>query len=143
MEMLPKTENSPVVRTCFDDEDAWRQVCELIRQPVPDGFGDEFRAYVSFVDDAAFRDLTEEQLLVRVPEDFGSSFLMVVDKTTFGGTEFPILVLDLCDERGRSFRAIPSQIQSIQNNLSIANLDFCDFADYVDQDGIFRGGGFT
>ena len=141
--MLPKTENSPVVRTDFDDEDAWKRVCELIRRPVPDGCGDTFQAYVTFVENAAFRDLTEQELLERVPEDFGHGFLMVVDKAALQGPEFPILVIDLPPEDGRRFRAIPSQIQSIENNLSIANMDFADFADYVDEDGVFRGGGFT
>jgi hypothetical protein len=30
-------------------------------------------------------------------------------------------------------------IQSIQNNLSIANMDFEEFANSVDDDGVFRG----
>jgi hypothetical protein len=34
---------------------------------------------------------------------------------------------------------LPSQIQAIENNLSIANMDFEDFADSVDADGVFRG----
>jgi hypothetical protein len=139
MEMLPKTVDSPVVRTDFDNDDGWKTVCELIRQPVDDGFGEEFFAYVEFVDDPAFRDLTERGLLERVPGDFGHSFLMVVDKATVGSPEFPILVMDLYDERGRTFRAIPSEIQGIENNLSIANMDFTEFADNVDADGVFRG----
>ena len=51
----------------------------------------------------------------------------------------PILVVDLRRERGRGFRAIPSTIQSIENNLSIANMDFFEFANAVDEDGVFRG----
>ena len=142
MEMLPKTKDSPVIRTHFEDEAAWKKVCELIRQPQPDGAGGEFYAYVTFVNDPAFRDLAVQELLDRVPSDFGS-FLMVVDKFTVRSPEYPILVIDLNCRRGRRFRAIPAQIQSIQNNLSIANMDFAEFADYVDEDGVFRGGGFT
>jgi hypothetical protein len=37
------------------------------------------------------------------------------------------------------FRALPSQIQSIQNNLSIGNMDFEEFANNIDPDGVFRG----
>lgn len=51
----------------------------------------------------------------------------------------PLLILDLYDGSGREFRAIPSQIQSIENNLSIANMDFEEFAESVDEDGVFRG----
>jgi hypothetical protein len=138
MPMLPKVEDSPVVRTTFDDEAAWNKVCALIQQPVSDGAGGEFRAYVAFIDDVAFRNLSGDELLERVPEDFGHSFLMVVDAATVGSAEYPILVIDLYDERRRRFRAIPSQIQSIENNLSIANMDFADFADCADEDGVFR-----
>ncbi len=139
MQMLPRTQNSPVIRTHFDNENAWNTVCELISRPVPDGFGDEFRAYVDFVNDPAFRDLTEQELLGRVPSDFGHCFLMIVDRVAAQSKQFPILVMDLYDERGRTFRAIPSQIQAIENNLSIANMGLDEFADYVDQDGVFRG----
>jgi hypothetical protein len=139
MEMLPKTEDSPVVRTAFDDEDAWRTVCEMIRRPVDSGFGEEFRAYVEFIDNPAFRDLSEQELLARVPSDFTHSFLMAVDARTMGSPEYPVLVVDLYEERGRSFRAIAVEIQGVENNLSIANMDFADFADSVDADGVFRG----
>jgi hypothetical protein len=49
------------------------------------------------------------------------------------------LVVDLYSDRGRKFRAVPSQVNGIQSNLSIANMDWEEFADNVDEDGIFRG----
>lgn len=51
-----------------------------------------------------------------------------------------MLVIDLGEERGRSFRAIPSALQSVENNLSIANLDFVDFAEAAEatKDKILR-----
>ena len=48
-------------------------------------------------------------------------------------------MVDLYGSRGRSFRATPSQIQAIQNNLSIANMGFEEFAEAVGEGGIFRG----
>ncbi|MFN5185355.1 MAG: DUF6924 domain-containing protein [Planctomycetota bacterium] len=33
---------------------------------------------------------------------------------------------------------IPTTIQSIENNLSIGNMDFQDFANNTDSEGIFR-----
>jgi hypothetical protein len=52
--------------------------------------------------------------------------------------EHHLLVIDLAREPGREFRAVPSAIQSIENNLSIANMDFAEFAGAVDEDGVFR-----
>jgi hypothetical protein len=40
---------------------------------------------------------------------------------------------------GRTFRSIPSEVEPIVANLSIANMDFGEFADSADPDGIFRG----
>jgi hypothetical protein len=42
-------------------------------------------------------------------------------------------------EPGREFRAVPRAVQAIENNVSLANMDFDDFANAVDDDGIFRG----
>jgi hypothetical protein len=51
--------------------------------------------------------------------------------------EHPLLVVDLLKERGR--RAVASQVPSIDNNLSISNMDFEEFAELVDDAGVFRG----
>jgi hypothetical protein len=40
---------------------------------------------------------------------------------------------------GATRRVIPSQMWCMQANLSMANLDWEDFANSVDDDGIFRG----
>jgi Domain of unknown function (DUF6924) len=42
-----------------------------------------------------------------------------------------------CAQRGRSFRTIPSAVQSIENNVSFGNMDFSEFASAVDKDGVF------
>jgi hypothetical protein len=134
MKQLPKTESPLVLRTDFSNQSAWERICAAIREPV-----DDFHAYVEFVDDAAYQDMTKEQLLQLVPRDYAHSFIILVDRTAISLSESPLLIIDLYEEPGREFRAIPSQIQGIENNLSIANMDFYEFADSVDEDGVFRG----
>lgn len=136
IKQLPETENPLVLRTDFSNQSAWEEIRGEIRKPV--GIF-RFRAYVEFVDDTAYQDLTKEQLLQLVPRHYDHSFIVLVDKVAISQPEFPLLIVDLYDEPGREFRAIPSQIQGIENNLSIANMDFYEFADLVDEDGIFRG----
>jgi hypothetical protein len=138
MKQLPKTNSPLVIRIDFGNQQAWKTICKLIRAPVQDG-AYTFHAYVEFLEDAAFRNLSAEELLARVPSDYGHSFLFVADGVTIAHRDFPILVMDLHTDRGRTFRALPSQVQSIENNLSIANMSFFEFADNVDEDGIFRG----
>jgi hypothetical protein len=142
MKMLPDTKDSPVIRTDFENQSAWETICDLIRAPVR-VFGQDLFAYVEveFVEDTEFRDLSTEELMRRAPmgDEYGASCLLVVDKIATRHPEFPILVVDLWDERGRTFRTIPSEILGIECNLSLSNMDFRDFANSTDQDGVFRG----
>jgi hypothetical protein len=123
-----------VLRTDFSDETAWKSICEAIRQPVGD-----FRAHVALVSDAEYDRATPEQLISLIPKGWDQTFMFVIDRLAISHPERPILVLDLDAEPGRAFRVIPSQLWGVQNNLSIANMDFGEFADAVGEDGIFRG----
>jgi hypothetical protein len=138
MKQLPKTDNPVVIRTDFENQQAWLSICELLRAPVHEG-GLTFDAHVDFLDDKELRNLTPAELLTMVPEDYDHSFFFVVDKVAISRAECPILVVDLIETPNLSFRAIPSQIQGIANNLSIGNMDFEEFARAVDEDRIFRG----
>lgn len=53
--------------------------------------------------------------------------------------DHPLLTVDLYDGSGHEFRAIPSQIQTTENNLSIADMDFDEFAESGDESVVFRG----
>jgi hypothetical protein len=131
---IPHTEDSLVLRTDYSDDLAWERVCAAIRAPVG-----EFRAYVAFVSDPNCRGLTVAQIVELLRSDSRRSFIFVVDEAALRHPEHPVLVVDLHDEPGRTFRVIPSEMWGIENNLSIANMDFDEFADVVDPDGIFRG----
>ena len=118
--------------------------------------GQEFYAYVRYISDEKYAGMDCTELVRSLPDDYPDFFCFVVDSTTLTDEEHPILVVGFSPISGeledyqrspeqtlltdiQTFRAIPSAIQSIQNNLSIANLDFEDFANSVDDDGVFRG----
>jgi hypothetical protein len=136
MKQIPEPENAPVLRTDFSDQSAWEKICKEILKPV--GIF-RFRANVEFIDDIDFADITKDQLLDILPVDYNHSFIIVVDQTAISHPEHPLLIIELFDRSVREFRALPAQIQGIENNLSIANMDFEEFADSVEEDGIFRG----
>jgi hypothetical protein len=123
-----------VLRTDFSDAVSWESICIAIRESVG-----EFKAYVDFVSDPEFDDVSTEQLLSMTPQDFIRSFMFVVDHVAISRPDHPVLVLDLFTEPGRTFRVLPSEVWGVENNLSISNMDFAEFADAVDQDGVFRG----
>jgi hypothetical protein len=53
--------------------------------------------------------------------------------------EHLLLAVDLFDEPGRTFRVTPVWYREVSANLSIANIDFADYADAADSSGVFRG----
>src|SRR6266508_5080222 len=118
MKQIPETEYALVLRTDFSDPAAWEEICAEIRKPV--GIL-RFLAYVEFLDDVAFADIDKNQLLDLMPPDYNHSFIIVADGTAMSQPEHPLLIIDLFDESARKFRAIPTQVQGIENNLSIGN----------------------
>jgi hypothetical protein len=132
---LPKSDNSLLLRTDFSDDAAWIALCEAVRAPSEDGF----EARLDCIDDPAYRGLTIDQLMELAPKGSGRLFVFLADSIALSDPERPILVVDLDDQPGRAFRVIPRVMWSVENNLSLSNLDYDDFASNLDADGIFRG----
>jgi hypothetical protein len=69
--------------------------------------------------------------------------MFIVDRIAITHPEHPllglfslvILVVDFNVEPGRTFRVLPSDMWGVENNLSLSNMDFAEFADCVDQNG--------
>lgn len=133
MKDLPNTENAPVLRTDFSDQAAWDAIRKEITTPV-----DGFYANADFIDDPEFKDLGKDALMRLIPGTMRHSFIVVADSASMTG-EHLLLVIDLLTQQGKEFRAEPSQIQGIENNLSISNMDFAEFAENCDPEGVFRG----
>jgi hypothetical protein len=134
MKMIPETSQSLVLRTDFNNEAAWQSLCAAIRMPVGD-----FRAYVDFVSDPEFDGVTADKLVALIPKDTHHSFAFIVDTVAVTQPDHPVLVVDLYCEPGRTFRVVPSEMWAVENNLSIANMDFEEFAKAAGSDGVYRG----
>jgi hypothetical protein len=136
MKTIPETRHAAVLRTDFSDDHAWDAICGEIRAPSGD-----FSASVDCVSDRAFDGVTPEEVAELVRPDSRHTFLFLVDHDTVADPEHPVLVVDLYADPGRTFRVIPSEMWGVENNLSLANMDFEELADSVDSDGVFRGFG--
>jgi hypothetical protein len=134
MKSIPVTKNSLALRTDFSDDSAWQSLCKEIDQPVGD-----FRAHVDYVSDSAFDGLTAQQVVTAHHADPHRTFAFLIDRAALFDLDHPLLVVDLRAEPGRTFRVIPSEAWGVENNLSLGNMDFADFADAVGNDGVFRG----
>jgi hypothetical protein len=139
---LPSTSEVPVVRVDFSDEAAWASVRAALLAPADDGSG--YEAKLAFVDWPALSGRAGEELEAEVPRDYPSSyehpFMVVVDAVAIKSAGYPVLLVDLSeDETSGSFRAIAREVAAIEANLTLANMDFSEFADSVEEDGVFRG----
>jgi hypothetical protein len=140
MSHLPQTRAVPVVRVEPGGDAVWAALQDEITSPTSEGF----LATVEFVDDEALAGLSPADLAEAFPpaypHDYRHPVVFVVDALTMASPEHPLLVIDL-NRRGPSapFRCTPRAVQSIENNLSLANMDFADYATSVQADGVFRG----
>jgi hypothetical protein len=133
---LPNYDYSLLIRTDFSNDAAWARVCEAIQQPQTE---DLFQAYVECISDVACKDLDLHDIATLLPKDDHRSFVFLADQRTMIDSEQAVLVVNLIEGEGGSFRVIPSEAWGVENNLRIANMDFHEFADAVDDDGVFRG----
>lgn len=130
----------PVVRADFGDDGVWERLKHEIMSPTAEGFG----ASVEFVEDRALIGLDEAAIVAGYPRAYPGRYrhpvVFVVDAVTVSAPGHPLLVVSLHErDEARLFRTLPRQVQGIENNLSIANMDFDEFARSADPDGVFRG----
>lgn len=123
-----------VLRTDFSDDAAWDALCAAL-----DSADGASRVSDPRFSGASVQALLDEELAAEEDERICEVFL--ADATTLADPELPLLAVDLYDEPGRTFRVPVRWYPEIAANLSIANLDFSDFADAADASGTFRGFG--
>ena len=157
MKPLPQTDKTLLIRTDFSDNAVWQDILSAASMPGPefhDAFGvmsgvheaagnplNEIKTNLHIVDDREYGGTTVEQLL-QVPDENAHQILMiVVDQATIRDPDHPVLIVDLGEDRGRTFRALPSCVFEIESNLSIGNMDWEEFVNGVDDNGVYRGFG--
>ncbi|GIJ46599.1 hypothetical protein Val02_34850 [Virgisporangium aliadipatigenens] len=133
MPQLPPGDVTVVLRTEFTDEGGWESVCAALEAASPDG---AFQDGVRFVSDPAFDGAAGAVLVALTRDSDEHPYLYAVDRVTLSSFDLPVLVVD---ESGRSFRVVPAQFWTVEANLARAAVDFEEFADAADDDGVFRG----
>lgn len=131
----PDDLHSLVIRTDFSDEAAWHRALADAARESPEGYA----ANLTPVDDPAFAGLDPAGCpAVPMPEHIGEVFL--ADARSMADGSLVVVALgEFVDEPGQSFRVVPEELWGVQNNLSIANMGFEEFAEAADATGVFRG----
>lgn len=131
---IPSSGNAPLIRTDFSDEESWRNIVAMVTTPP-----EPFTFTMQLVDDHANDGATAEALMAALPAGHPHACMVLADGPAMSQSGHPLFVVDLVEEPGRRFRAVATEIASIDNNLSIANMGFAEFASAVHDDGVFRG----
>lgn len=90
------------------------------------------------MDDRAFANADPIDFTTPADDRGGHALLVVADARTMLDAEMPLLCVDPV-ATDRQFRVRPDELWGVENNISLANMDFSEFADAVDHDGVFRG----
>ena len=128
------TGKSLLVRTDFVSDADWREIVNAVTTPSEDGF----LAQLAIVDDKSLDGETVDGIVAAISAGAAYAVLFVADQVTLREPEHPILCITL-PLSARHFRVIPGALWSVENNLSLANLDFEDFCEAAGPDGIYRG----
>ncbi|PTH86856.1 hypothetical protein C9J60_21920 [Streptomyces sp. A244] len=126
-----------VLRTDFGDDAAWEALCAALD-------GADEHPCATRVSDPRFAGAGVRALLAEesaAAEDERICEVFLADATALAGPEHPLLAVDLFTEPGRTFRVPVRRYPEMSANLSIANMDFAEYADAADASGTFRGFG--
>jgi hypothetical protein len=127
---LSGTDFSPLLRTDFTDDAAWRALLEEIEQ-----------SWLTVMADRAHEGLSVPELLALVPDGSRYPTLVVADRETFAAEERTLLLIDVQEEPGRTLRvAVPDAFASVLGNLAIQNQSFDDYLEsgFLGEDGVYR-----
>lgn len=124
-----------MVRTDFSSPASWEGLCQALVTPSEEGF----LPTVDPVDDPRFAGVTLEHAMNLLPDDYQHPLLVLADRVALTSAELPLVVGYLWEQPARSVRVIAAELWGIENNLAIGNMGFEEFAESVDEDGVFRG----
>ena len=141
-----------VVRTDYGDEAAWQTVAAELTQPW--GAGRAYEAVVNLVDDPAWAGATPDEVRAAAGADDEISVVFLADATTMREPHHALLAVRVPHgeqdgdgdgpERWAAlrlpFRTEPCVVHDIHANLSIANMDFEEYAAAAreDPEGVLR-----
>jgi hypothetical protein len=134
---LPQPDDltSLVIRTGMGDDQAWQALRAEVEAAHEPGY-----PFATWISDPAFQGVTVDELVEADADDESKvRYLFLADDFCLADVEHRLLALDLSEKPGRTFRLPPRWFADISANLSIANMDFAEFTDAVDESGTHRG----
>lgn len=136
MPSLPDSEIYLLVRTFFGDDAGWDELTAIVAEETDEGFV----ATVQVVDDVQFDGYSPAELEVAHPHrNDGWDVLYIADELAVTQPAHPLLLIRVGNSEDRPFRCRADRLHEVDANLSLANLDWDDFRDQVDESGVYGG----
>lgn len=134
-----------VVRTHFGDDEAWQAVLAAATQSWGDDDDqddEDFDSTTYAVDDPELAGWSVAQLREAVVEqDPHLRVLFVADEETMRASHHALLAVDLDEESSdEPFRIVPRRASGVHVNMTLANMDFTEWAQIAadSPDGVFH-----
>jgi hypothetical protein len=113
-----------LVRTDYSDDRAWHAALSAATAVYDMDDFERMGAFLRPVESPALADLTPEELAALAREDYLSQIAVADAQTMLDQTVLFVDFSELNGQVGRTFRSIPSEVEPIVANLSLANMDF-------------------
>lgn len=135
---LLNAESTPIVRTDFSDDQVWETAWRDITLPRI-YWEEECVLDATLVAVPEFAGWTSDELAALLSHS-GHGRVLIADTVTLASAEHPVLVVELDPEEDplRSFRATPHALVDVEIQLSLANMDWEEFSESADPDGVLR-----
>jgi hypothetical protein len=127
------------VRTDYSDNLAWQAALSVATAVCDMDDFERMGALLRPVESPALSNLTPEELIALAREGYLSQIAVADPQTMPDQTVLLVDFNELNGQVGRTFRSIPPEVEPIIANLSLANMDFAEFAGNTNPDGIFCG----
>jgi hypothetical protein len=127
------------VRTDYSDNLAWQAALSAATAVYDMDDFERVGALLRPVESPALSNLMPEELIALAREGYLSQIAVADPQTMRDQTVLFVDFNELNGQVGRTFRSIPPEVEPIVANLSLANMDFAEFADNTNPDGIFCG----
>jgi hypothetical protein len=127
------------VRTDYSDNLAWQAALSAATAVYDMDDFERMGALLRPVESPVLSNLEPEELIALAREGYLSQIAVADPQTMRDQTVLLVDFNELNGQVGRTFRSIPPEVEPIVANLSLANMDFAEFADNTNPDGIFCG----
>ncbi len=123
-----------LIRTDFSNEKTWQAVVDATTRENSDGFV----ANLTVVGDPAWACASAKDVLTAHACDRERVVAFVFDAAAVIDKKHSLLCIYLASKKVRTMRVLPSEVWSVENNLSLGNMEWSDFASAL-KDGVFEG----